>query len=542
MRWICAHGHLLFLAIGMCACGTSEVRVDAPIFPSPCDCGENSVCDFGRCECPPGLAGNAAIACIIDSPCTGLSCGTFAHCEDAVCVCDLGSSGDPLTACSSGDPCDGVVCDDNATCVRGVCICNPGYAGDGAVLCNKNSCVTDVTSCELHTTCVDEHCVCDEDYVGDATLGCVPESHCVGARVSPASISFGPGGGTGLVSITAPDGCDWSIHKGAWIEILSDYPGHGNGTVVYAVAANLQIQARGIEISIADKIITATQAGVPCEYAVVADLVRLPNAGGISHLGVNTAPGCPWLASSDVAWMTVSFGESGRGENTIELTVQRNESPRQRAGVVRVADQELVLVQEGSLPPPSVPAGLQATASTCSTVDLSWRAAFASGGSSVSGYKVYRDGKFIIKSTILVATDSELNARDTHAYTVSAVDTEGRESLTSTPVTVELPSCPDNDPPSIEIIFPTADAQLSGVVTLIAQADDGPEGTGIAWVEFFANDAVLLGTVMEPPFSLDWDTTSESNGRRQIFCSAYDGAGNHAESTYVSVVIDNPPP
>ena len=56
---------------------------------------------------------------------------------------------------------------------------------------------------------------------------------------SPASQSFGAGGGTGTVNVTAGAACNWTTSNGAsWISVTSGANGKGNGKVSYSVAAN----------------------------------------------------------------------------------------------------------------------------------------------------------------------------------------------------------------------------------------------------------------------------------------------------------------
>jgi hypothetical protein len=58
--------------------------------------------------------------------------------------------------------------------------------------------------------------------------------------ISPLSQSFkSPGGGNGMITITANSGCGWSaISNATWITINSGRTGIGNGSVNYSVAAN----------------------------------------------------------------------------------------------------------------------------------------------------------------------------------------------------------------------------------------------------------------------------------------------------------------
>ncbi len=57
--------------------------------------------------------------------------------------------------------------------------------------------------------------------------------------ISPTEKSFGSDGGTGSLSVTSPDACNWTVSDNpAWITLTSGSSGTGNGTVAYSVASN----------------------------------------------------------------------------------------------------------------------------------------------------------------------------------------------------------------------------------------------------------------------------------------------------------------
>jgi hypothetical protein len=82
--------------------------------------------------------------------------------------------------------------------------------------------------------------------------------------LDPTSASVAAGGGTGNVSVAAVAGCGWTAASNdAWITITSGASGSGNGTVNYAVAANLGPPRSGT-VTIAGQTFTVNQAsGAP---------------------------------------------------------------------------------------------------------------------------------------------------------------------------------------------------------------------------------------------------------------------------------------
>lgn len=79
--------------------------------------------------------------------------------------------------------------------------------------------------------------------------------------ISPASQVFGSRGGTGIVSVTASSGCDWTATSNVrWIKIIPDYTsGSGNGMVRYHVLPNIDRNVRTGTITIEDQTFTVTQ-------------------------------------------------------------------------------------------------------------------------------------------------------------------------------------------------------------------------------------------------------------------------------------------
>ena len=87
----------------------------------------------------------------------------------------------------------------------------------------------------------------------------------------------------------------------------------------------------------------------------------------------------------------------------------------------------------GDTEPPSVPAGLAVTATTGSSVSLSWSA--STDNVAVTGYDVYRNGSLAGNATTRTFTDQGLGAATEYSYTVAARDAAGNTSALSAAVT-----------------------------------------------------------------------------------------------------------
>jgi Putative binding domain, N-terminal/Viral BACON domain len=80
--------------------------------------------------------------------------------------------------------------------------------------------------------------------------------------LSPTSQNVGAAGGTGSTTVSTNTVCLWSaVSNVPWITITSDANGIGNGSVAFAVAANLGASRTGT-LTIAGQAFTVTQAAV----------------------------------------------------------------------------------------------------------------------------------------------------------------------------------------------------------------------------------------------------------------------------------------
>jgi hypothetical protein len=125
--------------------------------------------------------------------------------------------------------------------------------------------------------------------------------------------------------------------------------------------------------------------------------------------------------------------------------------------------------------PPNGPATVTATATSSSTVDVSWPAATDDVG--VVGYRVRRGTQTIAASVPgLSFTDTGLAAGSTHTYSVSAVDAAGNYSLGATSEPVTLPAAPTATPvfraASTGAQQAAADTSLTAPVPVGTQAGD----------------------------------------------------------------------
>ncbi|NVM54113.1 MAG: hypothetical protein HWN66_10470 [Candidatus Helarchaeota archaeon] len=104
----------------------------------------------------------------------------------------------------------------------------------------------------------------------------------------------------------------------------------------------------------------------------------------------------------------------------------------------------------------------------------------------------------------------------------------------------------DNTPPiTATIISPSTGDNVSGIITIIANATDNVGGSGVKNVTFWdglPGFGTLIGTDTVSPYSRSWDTTSAGDGLHNLCIRVLDFAGNYLDSAVVNVTVDNTAP
>jgi hypothetical protein len=93
----------------------------------------------------------------------------------------------------------------------------------------------------------------------------------------------------------------------------------------------------------------------------------------------------------------------------------------------------------------------------------------------------------------------------------------------------------DAQPPATSVTSPSDGSTVSGTVTVSASASDD---AGVSRVDFY-KDGALLGSDNSAPYSLKWDTAKDAVGSHTLNTTAFDVAGNLANSAPVSVTVQS---
>ena len=120
-------------------------------------------------------------------------------------------------------------------------------------------------------------------------------------------------------------------------------------------------------------------------------------------------------------------------------------------------------------------------------------------------------------------------------YMLFIVDDGGVPSVAAF---VRLPTpAEDIEPPTVSITNPTSGQNVSGTVTVSANASDN---VGVVGVQFKVGGNNLGAEDTTNPYSVSWNTTTVANGNRTLTAVARDAAGNITVSSPVIVNVANP--
>jgi len=194
--------------------------------------------------------------------------------------------------------------------------------------------------------------------------------------IDPTSASYGKLGGSGSFTITAPPGCTWTATveyqsyipfdppPSPWITITSGSSGSGNKTVKYSVPENKSTFKRTAKIIVGGQTFTVDQERGDFDIVCMTCSMS-PNSasygsfGGSGSFNVDVlSSSCPWTASSNDTWITITSGSPGNGDGSVSYSVNENKSSFNRTGTITVLGKTFTVTQEGIGPLPICTLGL----------------------------------------------------------------------------------------------------------------------------------------------------------------------------------------
>jgi hypothetical protein len=170
--------------------------------------------------------------------------------------------------------------------------------------------------------------------------------------VSPTAINFGPGVGTGSVTVTRTQGtnCTWAATTTSpFLAITSGANGSDNGTVAFTVAPNTE-GARTGTLTVAGQTVTVSQdSGLAvCRLNVSPTSIQFGPLGGTGIITVTRTQGtnCSWTATTPASFITITAGASGTDSGTVTFTVAANTDTASRIAPLNIAGQLVTVTQD----------------------------------------------------------------------------------------------------------------------------------------------------------------------------------------------------
>jgi hypothetical protein len=114
---------------------------------------------------------------------------------------------------------------------------------------------------------------------------------------------------------------------------------------VAPAAVNPDPAARSASVTVGSRQVPLTQQAAACRYQLLVGAANLPAGGGTAAIEVAASSGlCEWQARSEVDWIAIKEGATGRGSGRVLVEAGPSSSPT-RAGALVIADQRVTVTQ-----------------------------------------------------------------------------------------------------------------------------------------------------------------------------------------------------
>ena len=166
--------------------------------------------------------------------------------------------------------------------------------------------------------------------------------------LSSTSVTTGPAGGAGSISVTTASSCAWTARSDvSWVTATGGTSATGPGTFSFTVASAADASARTGTLTVANQTVSVSQQGQACSCTLLPSSRAFDAAGGTAAFDVNAAAGCGWTAAPTAAWLTVMSGATGSGSGTVTYVVAANPDAGTRTAGVTVAGSAHAVAQTG---------------------------------------------------------------------------------------------------------------------------------------------------------------------------------------------------
>ena len=167
--------------------------------------------------------------------------------------------------------------------------------------------------------------------------------------LAPSNVVHGVGSESGLISVTAPATCLWTVaNTNHWISITTSTNGSGLGSFEYEVSANPTVFTRTGLVFVADQVLTVVQDGTACSFAIAPSSRALGASSATGSVTVTTLNGCNWSVENTNTWIVINSGTAGSGNGLVTYVATANPDALGRTGLVSIAGQSFSLIQAGA--------------------------------------------------------------------------------------------------------------------------------------------------------------------------------------------------
>ena len=163
--------------------------------------------------------------------------------------------------------------------------------------------------------------------------------------MAPSAFTFQQEGGTASATVTTAAGCAWTATSPeSWVRITSGGSGSGSGVVSIVVDPTAGLTARAATLTIAGQGVRIDQAANTCLYTLASTSLSVSAAGGANSVTVTASALCPWTASSNDAWLSITSGATATGNGTVAFGIAAN-TGASRIGTLTIAGRTFTVTQ-----------------------------------------------------------------------------------------------------------------------------------------------------------------------------------------------------
>ena len=165
--------------------------------------------------------------------------------------------------------------------------------------------------------------------------------------ISPTNAVAGVDTTNGVIAVNAGNGCVWTAFRNvSWLTITAGASGTSSGLVYFTVQSNLSnCTGRVGTMTIGGQTFTVTQLAGVGSWGVAPTNISVAARATTGSLAVTAGAGCPWSASANVDWITVT-ATNGVSSGSLGYIVQSNLSNcLARTGTLTVAGQTVSITQ-----------------------------------------------------------------------------------------------------------------------------------------------------------------------------------------------------